>query len=141
VTDPARYASAMDLVARARHLGIRLDLTAASTWFDRLLTQRLDAIVEVSEVSVWQEFLELLHVTARLTLPLPEPALQDRMFEILRTRVARLVESLTDPQDPTYALVNAIVSVASKLNLNTDAPRERLRPLEEGFVGDPSYWP
>jgi len=141
VTDPARYTSAMDLVAQARHLGLTLDLTAASTWFDRVLTQRLDAIVEVSDVSVWQEFLELLHVAARLTLPLPERVLQDRMFEILRTRVARLVESLTDPRDPTYALVNTIVSVASKLNLNTDAPRERLRPLEERFAGDPSYWP
>jgi len=141
VTDPARYVSAMDLVAQARHLGLRLDLTAAATWFDRMLTQRLDAIAEGSDASAWQEFLELLQVAARLTVPLPERALQDRMCEILQTRVAQLLETLSDPRDPTYTLVNAIVSVASKLNLNTDAPRVRLRPLEERFAGDPSYWP
>jgi len=141
VTDPARYTSAMDLVAQARHLGLTLDLSAVSAWFNRMLLQRLDAIAEVSDVSAWQEFLELFQVAARLTFPLPERVLQDRMFEILRTRVARLVETLSDPRDPTYALVSAIVSVASKLNLNTDAPRERLRPLEERFASDPSYWP
>jgi hypothetical protein len=141
VTDPARYASAMDLAAQARHLGLRLDLTAASTWFDRMLLQRLDAIAPLSDASAWQEFLELLHVATRLALPLPERALQDRMFEILRTRAASLLQAVSDPRDPTYALVNAIVSVASKLNVNTDALRERLRPLEERFAGDPSCWP
>ena len=38
-------------------------------------------------------------------------------------------------------VVTAILAVASRLTLNTDEARERLRPLEERFAGDPTYWP
>lgn len=141
VSDPARYAVATDLVAQARHLGLSLDLTPASTWFDRMLVQRLEAIAEGSEVRAWQEYLDLLHIGTRLTLPLPERALQDRMFALLRHRIPGLVETVRDPHEESYALVTAILAVASRLNLNTDEPRKRLRPLEERVAGDPTYWP
>jgi alpha-amylase/alpha-mannosidase (GH57 family) len=141
VTDPARYAEAMELVAQARHLGLSLDLAPASACFDRMLAQRLQAIAGASDVGAWQEYLELLHVATRLTLPLSERALQDRLFGVLRDRMPGLVEAVRDPQDESYALVTAILAVASRLNLNTDGPRERLRPLEERVAGDPTYWP
>jgi hypothetical protein len=141
VADPARYTGAMDLVAQARHLGLTLDLTPASAWFGRMLVQRLEAIAEGSDVQAWQEFVELLQIATRTSLPLPERALQDRMFGVLRNRVPGLVEELRDPRAEDYSLVTTILAVASRLNLNTDEPRERLRPLEERFAGDPAYWP
>ena len=141
VTDPARYAAAMGLVAQARHLGLALDLAPAAAWFDRMLVQRLEAIADGSRVQAWQEYLELLHVAARLTLPLPEAALQDRMFNVLRNRLPGLVEGVRDPKEEAYALVTAILAVASRLNLNPDEPRDRLRPLEERVAEDPAYWP
>jgi alpha-amylase/alpha-mannosidase (GH57 family) len=140
-TDPARYAVALDLVAQARHLGLSLDLAPVSAWFDRMLVERLETIAEGSDVQAWQEYLELLHVATRLTLPLPERALQDRMFRLLRIRMPHLVEAVRDPREEAYALVTAILAVASRLNLNTDEPRERLRPLEERVAADPDYWP
>ena len=141
VTDPARYASAMDLVAQARHLGLGLDLAPAAAWFDRMLVHRLEAIAGGSDGQAWQEYLELLHVATRLTLPLPERALQDRMFRVLRDQLPALVESVRDPKQEVYALVTAILTIASRLNLNTDGPRGRLRPLEERVAEDPMYWP
>ncbi|OGB92431.1 MAG: hypothetical protein A3H39_17860 [candidate division NC10 bacterium RIFCSPLOWO2_02_FULL_66_22] len=141
VTDPARYVGALDQVAQARHLGLSLDLAQASAWFGRMLVERLESIAESSDVRAWQEFLELLQIGARLTLWLPERALQDRMFRVLRNRVPVLLAGLKDPREEAYALVTAILAVASRLTLNTDEARERLRPLEERFAGDPTYWP
>ena len=141
VTDPARYVEAMDLAVQARHLGLSLDLTPASAWFGRMLVHRLEAVAEETDVQAWQDFLELLQLGARLTLSLPERALQDRMFRVLRSRVPDLVAGLRDPREEAYGLVTAMLAVASRLNLNTDEPRGRLRPLEEGFAGDPAYWP
>ncbi|MGH7533972.1 MAG: DUF3536 domain-containing protein, partial [Gemmatimonadales bacterium] len=138
VTDPGRYADATDLVLQARHLGLSLDLAPASESFGRTLTQRLEAIAGGSEVKAWQDFLELLEIGGRLTLSLPERVLQDRMFEVLRTRIPGLVESLRDPRGETYGLVTAMLAVAARLDLNTEEPRERLRPLEEEFAGDPA---
>jgi hypothetical protein len=141
VTDPARYVGALDQVAQARYLGLSLDLAPASAWFGRMLVERLEGIAESSDVRAWQEFLELLQIGARLTLSLPERALQDRMFRVLRNRVPVLLAGLKDPREEAYALVTAILAVASRLTLNTDEARERLRPLEERFAGDPTYWP
>ena len=141
VTDPARYAAAMDLVAQARQLGLHLDLAPAAAWFDRMLVHHLEAIADGSNVQSWQEYLELLHVATRLSLPLPERALQDRMFPVLRDRIPGLVESVRDPEGEGYALVTAILTIASRLNLNTDGPRDRLRPLEQRVAEDPTYWP
>lgn len=141
VSDPARYAAAMELVAQARHLGLHLDLAPAAARFDRMLVQRLEAIADGSDVQAWQEYLELLHVATRLILPLPERALQDRMFRVLRDRMPGLVETVRDPKEEAYALVTAILAVASRLNLSTDEARGRLRPLEERVAADPDYWP
>ncbi len=141
VTEPARYAAAMELVAQARHLGLGLDLTAAAAWFDRMLVQRLKAIADTVNVQAWQEYLELLRIAGRLSLPLPERALQDRMFRLLRDRLPALVERVRDPREEGYALVTAILAVASRLNLNTDEARDRLRPLEARVAEDPMYWP
>jgi len=141
VTEPARYTVALDLVAQARHLGLALDLAPASAWFDRMLVRRLEALAEGSDLPAWQDYLELLQVATRLTLPLPERALQDRMFRVLRDRIPPLLEAVRDPREETYALVTAILAVASRLNLNTDGPRERLRPLEARVAADPEYWP
>ena len=141
VTDPARYATAMELMAQARHLGLQLDLAPAAALFDRILVHRLEAIADGSDVQTWQEFLELLHVATRLTLPLPERALQDRMFRVLRDRMPGLVETVRDPKDEAYALVTAILAVASRLNLSTEESRKRLRPLEQRVAEDPTYWP
>ncbi len=141
VVDSARYARAMDLVAQARHLGLVLDLAPASAWFGRMLLRRLEAVADCPDVQPWEGFLELLQIGTRLTLPLPERPLQDRMFEVLGQRVPRLVEGLRDPRDETYTLVTAMLAVASRLNLNTDEVHERLRPLEERFASDPAYWP
>jgi hypothetical protein len=63
------------------------------------------------------------------------------MFRVLRSRVPELVAGLREPREEAYGLVMAMLAVASRLNLNTDEPRGRLRPLEEGFAGDPAYWP
>jgi hypothetical protein len=106
-----------------------------------MLVHRLATIAEGTDVQAWLEFLEHLQIATRLTLPVPERVLQDRMFGLLRDRVPRLLDGLKDPGDEAYSLVTAILAVASRLNLNTDAPRARLRPLEERFAGDPSYWP
>ncbi len=141
VTDPGRYADAADLVLQARHLGLSLDLGPASELFGRTLTQRLDAVAGESDVKAWQDFLELMQIGGRLTLSLPERPLQDRMFEVLRARMPGLVESLRDSQGETYSLVTAMLAVAARLELNTEEPRERLRPMEEGLAGDPAYWP
>ncbi len=141
VTDPARYSAALDLVAQARHLGLSLDLAPASARFGGILAQRLEAIAEGSDLAAWQEYLELLQVAARLALPLAERPLQDRMFRVLRERVPRLLERVRDPREETYALVTAMLAVASRLNLNTDEPRGRLRPLEARAAADPEYWP
>ncbi|MCJ7831706.1 MAG: hypothetical protein MUP86_04220, partial [Dehalococcoidia bacterium] len=59
----------------------------------------------------------------------------------LRDRIPGLVETVRDPKEEAYALVTAILAVASRLNLNTDEPRDRLRPLEERVAADPDYWP
>jgi alpha-amylase/alpha-mannosidase (GH57 family) len=141
VSDPARYTAAVDLVDQARHLGLTLELAPASLWFGRLLVHRLEAIAAGSDARAWQEYLELLHIAARLSLSLPERSLQDRLFQVLRERMPALLQGLRDARDPAYELVSAILAVSSRLNLRTEESRERLRPLEEGFATDPNYWP
>jgi alpha-amylase/alpha-mannosidase (GH57 family) len=141
VSDPARYTGAMDLVDQARHLGLTLDLGPASGWFGRMLVHRLEAIAAGSDARAWQEVLELFHIATRLSLSLPERALQDRLLPVLRGRVPGLLQGLQDPRDPAYELVIAILAVSSRLNLRTEEAREPLRPLEERFATDPSFWP
>jgi alpha-amylase/alpha-mannosidase (GH57 family) len=141
VADPARYSAALDLVDQARSLGLTLDLKPASAWFGRMLIQRLDAIAAGSEAEAWQSFLELLKTGARLTLSLPERALQDRMLAVTRDRVPELLGRVRDGRDPIYPLLSAILAVATRLNLNTDEARERLRPLEARLAEDPALWP
>ncbi|MCX5734235.1 MAG: DUF3536 domain-containing protein [candidate division NC10 bacterium] len=141
VANPAAYASLLDLGDRARHLGLNLDLSAASASFGRTLLGRLEAIADAADADPWQDLLELFQVGTRLGLALPEHALQDRMFGVCRIRLPRLVEELGDVHDPRYAAVSAILSVASRLNFRTDEIRERLRPLEEPIAADPAYWP
>ena len=60
---------------------------------------------------------------------------------MLRERVPGLLQGLQDPRDAAYELVSAILAVSSRLNFRTEEARERLRPLEERFATDPTYWP
>lgn len=141
IADPARYGEAVEVVAQARHLGLTLELDLASASFARILRGRLDAIAASNRPGEWQEFLEFLQLGARLGLPLPERALQDRMFALLRSVVPALVDRLRDPSEEGYSLARAMLAVASRLNLRTDEIHARLRPLEEGLAKDPNYWP
>jgi alpha-amylase/alpha-mannosidase (GH57 family) len=141
IPDPARYTRALDLVVRARRLGLGLDLAPAAAWYGGMLVERLDSLAGSEDAQAWQGFLELLQMGARLTLALPERALQDRMFQVLRHRVPGLLGRLRSPGDEAYGLVSALLAVASRLNLNTDDARARLRPLEERIAADPAYWP
>jgi alpha-amylase/alpha-mannosidase (GH57 family) len=135
------YASLLDRSDRARHLGITLDLSAASLQFGRVLLSRLEVVANTSDADQWQEFLELLQVAARLGLSVPERPLQDRMFVLLRTALAGWVGELNDVHDPRYRTVSAILAVAARLNLRTEEVRARLAPLEEPVAADPTYWP
>ncbi|HYL80786.1 MAG TPA: DUF3536 domain-containing protein, partial [Candidatus Acidoferrum sp.] len=141
IADPARYGEVVEVVAQARHLGLTLELDPASASFARILQGRLHAIAGSDKPGDWQEFLELLQLGARLGLPLPERALQDRMFPLLRTALPGLVERLRDPDEEGYSLARAMLAVASRLNLRIDEIHARLRPLEERLAKDPDYWP
>ena len=57
--NPAAYASLLDLGDRARHLGLNLDLSAASASFGRTLLGRLEAIADAADADPWQDLLEL----------------------------------------------------------------------------------
>ena len=137
----AGYAAALDLAAQARHLGLRLDLGPASTGFGARLIQRLDAIADGGDPQRWEELLGLLQVGSRLGLSLPERALQDRLFGVLRSRVPTLVERLRSTEQAEYHLVKAILAVAVQLRLDTGEWDRHLRPLEEPLAADPAYWP
>ena len=141
IADPARYGEAVEVLARARHVGLTLELPPASAVFGRLLRGRLDAIAASARPEDWQEFLQLLQLGTRQGLPFPERALQDRMFGLLRTVVPHLVEGLRDPSEEGYRLVRAMLAVASRLSLRTDDFHARLKPLEERLAKDPNYWP
>jgi len=139
--DPAAYASLLDLADHARHLGIVIDVSSAATVFGRTLVDRLDAIATMLDADPWQELLELLHIATRLGLVVPERALQDRMFVLLRTRVPGWIAECRDAQEPGYRAVSAILAVANRLSLRTEELRARLKPLEEPVASDPTYWP
>jgi alpha-amylase/alpha-mannosidase (GH57 family) len=141
VTDPARYAEAVDLAVQARHLGLRLDLAPASAHVAATLARRLDDLASRQEVGDWQDFLALLQVGTRLGLDLEERGLQDRMFVLLRTQAAALAERLRDVRETPYSLVSAMLAVAERLNLCTEAIRRQLKPLETPLATDPAYWP
>ena len=141
VADPGRYTEVIGVVARARHLGLKLELGPTSARFGRMLGERLDAIAPGLSPEDWQRFLELLQLGARLGVPIPERTLQDRMFRLLRSTVPALVARLRDPREADYSLVRAMLAVASRLNLRTDELHASLKPLEEGLAGDPTYWP
>jgi hypothetical protein len=140
-SDPAAYADLLDLSQRARHLGIALDLTAASAQFGRLLVHRLDAMANIDDADPWQTFLELLQLASRLGLRLPEYPVQDRMFAVLRTALPRLASELADVRDPRYRIVSAMLAVATRLNLRTEEIRAHLSSLEAPIAADPTYWP
>jgi hypothetical protein len=141
VMDPAAYAGPLDLSDRARLLGIGLDFSSASIAFGHTLVACLEAIADASEADRWLEFLDLLQLASRLGLGLPERALQDRMFALLRTRLPDWVGELRDIRDARYGAVVAMLAVATRLNLRTEEFRERLAPLEEPVATDPTYWP
>ncbi len=136
-----RYVDALHLADLARLLGLSLDLAAASARFGALLCRRLEGLTAAGDAAGWRDFLELLQVGARLGLRLPERPLQDRLFGFLESRVPALLDGLRDVREPAYALVTAVLAAASRLNLRTDELRQRLKPLEEPFAGDPAYWP
>jgi alpha-amylase/alpha-mannosidase (GH57 family) len=141
VVNPAAYASLLDIADRARHLGLTLDLSSAATSFGWTLLGRLEGIESVLDADAWQDLLELLQIGSRLGLTLPERALQDRLFVVLRTRLPGWMDELTDVHDPRYAAVSAILAVSARFNLRTDEMRERLKPLEEPSASDPTFWP
>lgn len=135
------YANLLDLTDRARHLGLTLDLSAASVQFGRTLVNRLEAISKVPDADQWQEFLGLVQTGSRLGLSVPEYPLQDRMFFLLRGEVPGWVGQLTDVRDPLYRAVSAMLAVATRLNVRTEEMRARLTPLEAPVAADPTYWP
>jgi len=139
--DAARYAEALDLVDQARHLGLRLDFGPASAGFSARLLERLDAVAGDGDLQGWEELLALLQIGARLGLSLPERALQDRMFSLLRTRMPGLAGRLHSSEQPEYRLVKALLAVADQLRLGIEEWQQRLRPLEERLAADPAYWP
>jgi hypothetical protein len=141
VSDPAAYADLLDLSQRARRLGLRLDLSAASAHFGRILSDRLDAIAGLEDADPWQTLLELLQLASRLGLRPPEYPLQDRMFALLRTAIPQLVSRLADARDPRYRTVSAMLAVAARVNLRTEEIRARLGALEAPVAADPTYWP
>jgi hypothetical protein len=138
---PAAYAALVDLADLARHLGIRLDLEAASRAFGQGLLARLEAAAECADTASWQEVLAYLHLASHLSLALPERSLQDRLFRVVRRRVPDLLETVRGPQDPGYTLVSTMLTVAAKLHLCTEEARARLQPLEESLAHDPAFWP
>jgi hypothetical protein len=140
-SDPAAYVGLLDLSDRARHLGLTLDLSAASAQFGRTLISRLESITGTPDADEWQGFLELLQVGSRLGVGLPEYPLQDRMFVLLGTELPDWVSELKDVSDPRYRAVAAALAVATRLNLRTEEIRARLSPLEEPVAADPTYWP
>jgi hypothetical protein len=135
------YTRLLDLTDRARHLGLTLDLSAASTQFGRTLVNRLEAIAKGPDADQWQEFLELLQTGTRLGLSAPEYPLQDRMFFLLRREAPGWVSQIPDVGDPRYRAVSAMLAVATRLNVRTEEIRARLTPLEEPVAEDPTYWP
>jgi hypothetical protein len=141
VLDPAAYAGPLDLCDRARLLGIGLDFSSASIAFGRTLVAYLEAIADLPEADRWHEFLHLLQLASRLGLDVPERALQDRMFTLLRTRLPGWVGELRDIRDARYGAVSGMLAVATRLNLRTEELRERLAPLEAPVAADPTYWP
>jgi hypothetical protein len=76
-----------------------------------------------------------------LGLRLPEAALQDGLFPLLRDRVPALLDGLRDARGEPYALITAILAVAVRLSLRVEHLRERLRPLEASIAADPALWP
>ncbi|MFB3819090.1 MAG: DUF3536 domain-containing protein [Candidatus Methylomirabilales bacterium] len=138
---PAAYAALLRLADLARHLGLTLDLTAASACFGQRLVARAEALAAGGDANGWRDLLELLRLGARLGLALPERALQDRVFAVLQARVPALLAGLRDARDPAYPLLTALLAVATRLKLRTEEIQERLRPLEESFARDPAYWP
>ncbi len=137
----AAYTRLLDLADRARHLGLTLDLSAASAQFGRTLVNGLEAIAKGPDADQWQEFLELLQTGVRLGLTLPEHPLQDRMFLLLRSEAPGWVSQIADVGDSRYRAVSAMLAVATRLNLRTEEIRARLTPLEEPVADDPTYWP
>ncbi len=138
---PAAYTGLLDLADRARHLGLSLDLSTASTQFGRTLVDRLEAVEKTPDPEEWQAFLELLQTGSRLGLGVPDHPLQDRIFFLLRGEAAGWVSQITDIRDPRYRAVSAVLAVASRLNIRTEEIRTRLSPLEQPIAEDPTYWP
>ena len=138
---PVAYTSLLDLTDRARHLGLALDLSAASAQFGRTLVDRLEVIAKGPDADPWEEFLGLVQTGARLGLSLPEYPLQDRMFFLLRGEAPGWVDQITDVGDPRYRAVSAMLAVATRLNVRTEEIRARLTPLEAPVADDPTYWP
>jgi hypothetical protein len=141
VADAARYAEALDLVAQARRLGLRLDFEPASAEFGARLLARLHAIAGDGDLQGWEDLLVLLQIGSRLGLTLPERALQDQLFGILRTRMPALAGRLRSSEQAEYHLVKTMLAVAVQLRLDTEEWQQRLRPLEERLAADPAYWP
>jgi alpha-amylase/alpha-mannosidase (GH57 family) len=135
------YTSLLDLVDRARHLGLTLDLSAASARFAQTLVTRLEAVAKGPDADRWQEFLELMQTGARLGLGAPEYPLQDRIFSLLRDDAPAWVSQITDVRDPGYRAVSAMLAVATRLTVRTEEIRARLTPLEGPVAEDPTYWP
>ncbi|MCK7478016.1 MAG: hypothetical protein M0C28_11725 [Candidatus Moduliflexus flocculans] len=59
------YTSLLDLVDRARHLGLTLDRSAASAQFGRTLVNRLEDAAKGPDADQWQEFLALMQTGSR----------------------------------------------------------------------------
>jgi hypothetical protein len=138
---PGQFVGLVALADRARQLGLRLDLTAAATRFGQALVDRLQTLAATTDVAAWQEFLTYLHLASQLSLPLPERALQDRLFPVLRDRASRLLDRLTGPRDEGYALLSVLLTLATRLHLDTEQYRGRLQPLEQSLAEDPALWP
>jgi len=138
---PGQFAGLVALTDRARQLGLRLELGAAAAGFGRALVERLEALARGADLAAWQEFLTCLHLASRLSLPLPERALQDRLLPLLRERAPRLLEGLSGPRTEGYALLTILLTVATRLNLDTEEYRARLKPLETSLAEDPALWP
>jgi len=120
---------------------VTLDLGPAAARFGALLGQRLDALTQDGDEHGWRDLLGLLQIGTRLGLEVPERPLQDRLFAFVHARLPGLLAGLHDAADPAYGLAAAVLAVAGRLNIRVDEFRKRLKPLEESFAKDPTYWP
>lgn len=129
--DPAITQQAMDINYEAKRMGIKLDKAASNKIFAKKINQNLNRLTYGLEIQQAEVVLELFDYIEKLELEVDIAEAQNIYFVKIYSHISEIIEmSQQSKRKNDKKLIEMLLDIGEKLNINTDFYRTKLAKTE-----------